>query len=50
MLEYGKLKEFPTFQHDKQITIVFLLLLKKCKAISVLKESVNSLQDYSLKV
>jgi hypothetical protein len=41
VLKYGKLYEFPTFQHDKQTTIAFSLSLKKCKAISVLNQSVN---------
>ena len=36
-LKYGKLKEFPTFQHDKQTTIVFFITFKKCKAITGIK-------------
>jgi hypothetical protein len=37
VLKYGKLKEFPTFQHDKQTTIVYSLSLEKCKPITGLK-------------
>jgi hypothetical protein len=29
VLKYGKLKEFPTFQHDKQTTTVILIPLSE---------------------
>ena len=41
--------EFPTFGHDKQTTIVFLLSLLKCKLNKGLRKTVNSTQDYSSK-
>ena len=49
MPEYGKLSEFPTFRHDKQTTIVFLLSLLECKLNKGLRKTVNSTQDYSSK-
>ncbi|MGY3211463.1 hypothetical protein ACVW2L_000516 [Mucilaginibacter sp. HD30] len=56
MWKYGKLKEFPTFPHNKQTTIVYSLYLEKCKPITGLKlkcklitgliiKSVNFFQD-----
>jgi len=29
VLKYGKLKEFPTFQHDKQTTSYLIFIFKK---------------------
>jgi hypothetical protein len=29
VLKYGKLKEFPTFQHDKQTTSYLMIIFKK---------------------
>jgi len=56
MWKYGKLKEFPTFPHNKQTTIVYSLYLEKCKPRTGLKlkcklitgliiKSVNFFQD-----
>ena len=33
VLKYGKLKEFSTFQHDKQTTIVFFIFEKSVKLL-----------------
>ncbi|MGY3214094.1 hypothetical protein ACVW2L_003147 [Mucilaginibacter sp. HD30] len=60
MWKYGKLKEFPTFPHNKQTTIVYSLYLEKCKPITGLKlkcklitgliiKSVNFFQDDTIK-
>jgi hypothetical protein len=33
VLKYGKLSEFPTFQHDKQATSYLILIFKKKNCI-----------------
>jgi len=42
VLEYGKLKEFPTFQHDKQTTSYLILIFKKRTCIVHLR--INRIQ------